>query len=57
VAVTYLVVPRPPDRSRLVVKLCWHYPAMPGLGWLLAWSDLVMMRKQLLNLKALAEGH
>ena len=56
-AVTYLVVPRPPDRSRLVVKLCWHYPAMPGLGWLLAWSDLVMMRKQLLNLKALAEGH
>ena len=56
VAVTYLVVPRPPDRSRLAVKLRWRYPAIPGLGVLLAWGDLVMMRKQLLTLKALAEG-
>ncbi len=59
VAVTYLVVPRPPDGSRLVVKLRWRYPTVP-VGWLacrlLPWGDLVMMRKQLLTLKALAEG-
>jgi hypothetical protein len=60
VAVTYLVVPRPPDASRLVVKLRWRYPESVGLGWvarsLLPWGDLVMMRRQLLDLKALAEG-
>ena len=60
VALTYLVVPRPPDGSRLVVKIRWRYPTAPGLGWFarsfLPWADLVMMRKQLLTLKALAEG-
>lgn len=56
VAVTYRVVPRAPDRARLVVKLRWRPPAVPLVGTLLAWGDLVMMRKQLLNLKALAEG-
>ena len=59
VAVTYLVVPRPPGRSRLVVKLLWRYPRGPVVGplarTLLPWGDLVMMRKQLLTLKALAE--
>ena len=59
VAVTYMVVPQPDGTSRLVAKLLVRYP--PGLyGWLaslwLPWGDLVMMRKQLLNLKALAEG-
>jgi hypothetical protein len=59
VAVTYLVAPRAPDRARYLVKLCWRYPNAFGLGWiaraLLPWGDLVMMRKQLLTLKALAE--
>ncbi len=59
VAVTYMVVPQPDGTSRLVAKLLVRYP--PGLyGWLaslwLPWGDLVMMRKQLYNLKALAEG-
>ena len=59
VAVTYMVVPQPDGTSRLVAKLLVRYP--PGLyGWLasfwLPWGDLVMMRKQLLNLKSLAEA-
>ena len=53
-AVTYAVTP-----CRLLVKLRVRYPRGP-LGWLerwlLPWGDLIMMRKQLLTLKALAEG-
>jgi hypothetical protein len=58
VAGTYRVVPMDSHRSRLVVKLA--YIAPPGLyGWLLRRvlpaGDLIMMRKQLLTLKALVE--
>ncbi len=58
IGVTYRVVPDGPDRCRLLAKLRAQYP--PGLrGRLLAallpWGDLVMMRRQLLNLKRLAE--
>ena len=54
---TYLVVAAG-HGCRLVVKLLVHYP--PGLVGmaarrLLPWGDLVMMRRQLLNLKRLAE--
>jgi hypothetical protein len=59
VAVTYAVEPRAEARSRLIVKLLIRYPRAPVLGTLVRWTaaplDLIMMRRQLLNLKALAE--
>ena len=59
IAGSYVVVPQDPRTSRLLVKLIVRYPS--GLvGQLmrafLPWGDLVMMRRQLLNLKALAEA-
>jgi hypothetical protein len=63
VGVSYLVVPivdRPADECRLLVKLLVKYPnGLKGrlMRALLPWGDLVMMRKQLLNLKLLAESH
>jgi hypothetical protein len=59
IAGTYLVVPEGTDRCRLVVKLLVKYlgPAPVRLltrVWLPP-GDLVMMRRQLLNLKGLAE--
>ena len=58
-AVTYAIVPTEGDRSRLVVKLLVRYSRAPVVGWLermlLPGGDLVMMRKQLLTLKDLAE--
>jgi hypothetical protein len=58
-AVTYLVLPSGPERSRLVVKLLAAYPRWAPLGVpmrvLGPLGDLIMMRKQLLTLKALAE--
>jgi hypothetical protein len=57
VAVTYAAEPDGPDESRIVCRL-----ACDGRGRLrqarvslLAWADLVMMRKQLLTLRDLAE--
>ncbi|HLC28890.1 MAG TPA: hypothetical protein VJL07_05540 [Dehalococcoidia bacterium] len=58
-AVTYLVVPKSSDRCRVLVKLLVKYPKGP-IGWVerlaLPWGDLIMMRRQLWNFKALAEG-
>ena len=55
---TYTVVPVDGARSRIVVKLLMRYPALvrPLARWMLPFGDWVMMRRQLLNLKALAEG-
>lgn len=57
-AVTYLIVPSETNSSRLLVKLLARYPKGPP-GWLLRLilpgGDLIMMRRQLLNFKALAE--
>ena len=55
---TYAVAPVDARRSRIVVKLLVRYPALlQALGrWTMPFGDWVMMRRQLLNLKALAEG-
>lgn len=58
-AVSYLIVEASPPRCRLLVKLVVRYPrSIKGaiMRLVLPWGDLVMMRRQLLNLKALAEG-
>lgn len=57
IAGSYVVFPAG-ERCRLVGKLLIRYPRR-GHGrvmrWLLPWGDFVMMRKQFLTLKALAE--
>jgi hypothetical protein len=58
VAGTYLVAERDRYRSRLVVKLAFSAPQSwigPIVRRLLPSGDLIMMRKQLRTLKALAE--
>jgi hypothetical protein len=58
VAVTYLIVPGAEERCRLVVKVAVAYPRTPigaTMRVLLPAGDLVMMRKQLLTLRKLAE--
>ena len=55
--VTYAAVPVDAARSRIVVKLMMRYPSVlrPIMRLVMPLGDLVMMRRQLLNLKALAE--
>lgn len=57
-AVSYCVQAESAERTRLLVKVCVRYPRGFG-GWLMSLllpgGDWVMMRRQLLNLKALAE--
>ncbi len=56
-AISYLAVPTAPDRSRIVVKLLVVYPGRVGsvMRHVPPVGDLIMMRKQLKNLKRLAE--
>lgn len=53
-AVTYAVFAHGERRSRLLVRLVVRARSAVE-GWCLAWGDLVMMRKQLLTLRKLAE--
>jgi hypothetical protein len=56
IALTYLVTSRGAGRSRIVAKMLVRYPAARRIAeQVFPLSDLVMMRKQLLTLKRLAE--
>lgn len=58
IAFTYFIVPVSSKTCRLLVKLIAKYPAgLKGkvIQSLLPWGDLIMMRRQLLNFKKLAE--
>lgn len=59
VVVSYLIVPHAQNACRLLIKAAIQHPPAP-IGWLtrilLPWGDLIMMRRQLLNFKQLAEG-
>ena len=58
IACSYLIVPTSPVTCRLLVKLVVKHPtSLRGklLRPLLPWGDLIMMRRQLLNFKKLAE--
>jgi hypothetical protein len=59
IAVSYLVVSKEGKSSRLLVKMLVKYPkSLRGAAAkrVLPWGDLIMMRRQLLNLKSLAES-
>jgi len=58
IALSYVVVPGSEACCRLVVKMLVRYPRRPPWSWMrwfLPWGDLLMMRKQILTLKRLAE--
>src|SRR5262245_59349724 len=58
IAGSYVVIPQSEQSCRLVVKLLVRYPRNSlwfWMRWALPWGDVVMMRKQLLTLKYLAE--
>lgn len=59
VVVSYLIVPQAENTCRLLVKVGVRHPPAP-VGWLtralLPWGDLLMMRRQLLNFRQLAEA-
>jgi hypothetical protein len=54
-ATTYAAEPLGADRTRLVCRLVARRRRTGIAVWLLAWGDLVMMRKQLLTLRRYAE--
>lgn len=58
VLASYLIVPQAHDSCRLLVKVAIKYPTAP-MGWLtralLPWGDLIMMSRQLLSFRQLAE--
>jgi hypothetical protein len=58
IAATYVIIPVSADTCRLILKGHIRYPRNPFWSWIrffLPWGDLLMMRKQFLRLKNLAE--
>jgi hypothetical protein len=55
VFMSYVLVPREPDGTRLLLKVVARTTRWAALG--LSVGDLIMARRQLLNLKQLAERH
>lgn len=58
-AISYVIRPIGPDGTRLIVKLTLPRARRLGLirEYLLGWLDLFMMRRQMLNMRDLAEAH
>jgi hypothetical protein len=52
---SYVLVPKDGDTTRLLFKLVMRTSRLVALG--LSVGDLIMARRQLLNLKLLAERH
>ena len=52
---SYVLVPRSHDTTRLLLKVGMHINRWMGIG--LSVGDLIMARRQLLNFKQLAERH
>ncbi len=53
--ISYVLVPQEPDVTRLLLKLVVRTSRWAALG--LSVGDVIMARRQLLNLKQLAEHH
>jgi hypothetical protein len=59
IAASYVIFPVTPNTCRLVLKGHIRYPRnsfWSWIRWVLPWGDLLMMRKQFLRLKNLAES-
>jgi hypothetical protein len=59
IAASYVLVPMTPNTCRLILKGHIRYPRNPfwsWIRWVMPWGDLLMMRKQFLRLKNLAQS-
>lgn len=59
IAASYLLVPITSNTCRLILKGHIRYPRNPfwsWIRWVMPWGDWLMMRKQFLRLKHLAES-